>query len=109
MIDAFSQVSVTRSRRLEMRGRSGPRWALWMLALSVVSVAAASQGAGRVATRQRDQLVEGQRLEGQAILALADAAMASQRGAVPGRFQDPLAERVPEGAAGHVRSVHPRD
>ena len=27
MIDAFSQVSVTRSRRLEMHGRSGPRWA----------------------------------------------------------------------------------
>ena len=87
MIDAFSQVSVTRSRRLEMHGRSGPRWALWMLALTVVSVTAASQGDGRVATRQRDQLVEGQRLEGQAILALADAAMASERGASPADFR----------------------
>ena len=87
MIDAFSQVSVTRSRRLELHGRSGPRWALWMLALSVVSVTAASQGAGRVATRQRDQLVEGQRLEGQAILALADAAMASQRQPSPADFR----------------------
>ena len=87
MIDAFSQVSVTRSRRLGMHGRSGPRWALWMLALTVVSVTAASQGDGRVATRQRDQLVEGQRLEGQAILALADAAMASERGASPADFR----------------------
>ena len=87
MIDAFSQVSVTRSRRLEMHGRSGPRWALWVLALSVVSVTGASQGAGRVATRQRDTPVEGQRLEGQAILALADAAMASQRQPSPADFR----------------------
>jgi hypothetical protein len=61
-----------------------------MLVLTVVSVTASSQGDGRVAPRQRDQLVEGQRLEGQAILALADAAMASERG-VPGRPQIPLA------------------
>jgi hypothetical protein len=87
MIDAFSQVDVTRSRKLERHGRRWSLGALAMLALNVAGVTAANQATDRATMRQRDGLVEGQRLEGQAILALADAAMGSRRGAAPADFR----------------------
>jgi hypothetical protein len=59
-----------------------------VLVLNVAGVTAANQGTGRVpSSRQRDLLAEGQRVEGQAILALADAAMESRRGAAPADFR----------------------
>jgi hypothetical protein len=44
---------------------------------------AAQQPLGRPDARQRDRMAQGQRLEGQAMLALADAAMAGKRAAAP--------------------------
>jgi hypothetical protein len=87
MIDAFSQVNVTRSRRLERHGWRWSVWALAVLALNVAGVTAANQATGPATVRQRDGLAEGQRLEGQAILALADAAMGSRRAAAPADFR----------------------
>ena len=88
MIDEFSQVDVTRSSRLGKGGRQPSRWAATMLVVNVLvlSVTARAQGPGRVEARQHEQIAESQRLEGQAMLALADAAMGSGKGPVPADF-----------------------
>ncbi len=93
MIDAFSQVNVTRSRGLEKQGRHRSRWAVMVLVLNAVSVAAIDHNTGRAGARQqntgrqREALAEGQRLEGQTMLALADAAMRNRRGSAPADFR----------------------
>jgi hypothetical protein len=96
MIDGFSQVDVKRSRRLEMHEQWPSGWAAVLLVLSVVSVAAICQSPDRADNgrqqeradaRQRDQAAEAQRIEGRAVLALADAAMVGRRGAGPADFR----------------------
>lgn len=89
MIDEFSQVDVTRSSRLAKGGRQRSWWAATMLVVNVLvlSVRATAQDPGGVDARQRERVAESQRLEGQAVLALADAAMGSGKGAIPADFR----------------------
>jgi hypothetical protein len=61
---------------------------LGSLSLSSLSAAATfPQNAARAETRRRERLAESQRQEGQAILALADAAMGGRQAALPADFR----------------------
>jgi hypothetical protein len=116
---------VRRSRGLEVRGLQRSGWAALLIVVNVLSVAATPQDQGRADSRERERLAEGQRLEGQAILALADAAMAGAKGApsdftvrwrndflkaqqgtfVPFTLALDAAGRLPEAALIYVRAV----
>jgi hypothetical protein len=58
-----------------------------LLALNVLGLAGADQSTSRLSARDREVAAKGQRLEGQAMLALADAAMDSRRGTSPADFR----------------------
>lgn len=58
-------------------------WAAMVLVAAPMLDLAAQQPLGRPDARQRDRIAQGQRLEGQTMLALADAAMAGKSAAAP--------------------------
>jgi hypothetical protein len=111
MIDGLSQVDVKCSRGLEVHGLRRSARAVQHLALIVLAIAGnreqvdardlqeradlrqdveradVPQIPERADTRQRERAAEAQRVEGQAVLALADAAMEGRRGAGPTDFR----------------------
>ena len=74
---------VAGARMLGAHRRERTVWAAMVLVAAPMLDLAAQQPLGRPDARQRDRMAQGQRLEGQAMLALADAAMAGKRAAAP--------------------------
>jgi hypothetical protein len=87
MIEGLSQVEVATSGALETHRRT--RWLVAAGVLVAVRALLATpfQAPGRVDPRQFERQAQGQRLEGQAMLALADAAMGRKRATAPSDFR----------------------
>jgi len=82
MIDKFSQAEVRRSRGVGICGARGPAWAVMLLAFGVLTGGFSGVNAQIPQGRQSSTAVDSQRVEGDAVLALADAAMIGQKSAI---------------------------